>query len=72
MECKQGHVTHLKITAWGLEKRMVRIQAMTTISLALRLCAAQLRDSRGDWMVISLSREDFNFPISFLACPKCC
>ena len=45
----------LKMTAWGLEKMMVRVQAVTTISLARLLCAAQLRESSGDWMVISLA-----------------
>ena len=48
-------MSHLKMTAWGLEKMMVRVQAVTTIILALLLCAAQLRDSSGDWMVISLT-----------------
>ena len=47
-------MSHLKMTAWGLEKMMVRVQAVTTIILALLLCAAQLRDSSGDWIVISL------------------
>ena len=48
-------MSHLKMTAWGLEKMMVRVQAVSTIILALLLCAAQLRDSSGDWMVISLT-----------------
>ena len=47
-------MSHLKMMAWGLEKMMVRVQAVATISLARLLCAAQLRDSSGDWMVISL------------------
>ena len=48
-------MSHLKMTAWGLEKMMARVQAVATISLARLLCAAQLRDSSGDWMVISLA-----------------
>ena len=53
------HTTHLNMTAWGLEKSIVRAQAVTTISLARLLCAAQLRDSSGDWMVISLDKKIF-------------
>ena len=52
------------MTAWGLEKSIVRAQAVSTISLALLLCAAQLRDNSGDWMVISLGKKlnlDFTF-----------
>ena len=47
------------MTAWGLENSIVRAQAVTTISLARLLCAAQLRDSSGDWMVISLDKKIF-------------
>ena len=42
------------MTAWGLEKSIVRAQAVTTISLARLLWAAQLRDNSGDCIVISL------------------
>ena len=48
-------MSHLKIRAWGLEKMMARVQAVTTISRARLLCAAQLRDSSGDWIEISLA-----------------
>ena len=56
--------THLNMTAWGLEKSIVRTQAVSTISLARLLCAAQLRDNSGDWMVISLAKGFFYYFLS--------
>ena len=48
---------YLKMTAWGLEKRMVRAQAAATIPRARLLCAAQFSDSSGDWTEISLEEK---------------
>ena len=60
-------MSHRKMTAWGLEKMMVRVQAVTII-LALLLCAAQLRDSSGDWIEISLAKKDRSLPSSIFKC----
>ena len=45
------------MTAWGLENRIVRAQAVATIPRARLLCAAQFSDSSGDWIEISLGEK---------------
>ena len=64
-------MSHLKIRAWGLEKMMARVQAVTTISRARLLCAAQLRDSSGDWMVISLGPNSIISNLNFIVAASC-